>query len=142
MFREEDARIFETMTGKDVAPEEFMTEYLIRLRMFHRAGGSGSLGIVGMLDLCRSQGIGPPDGTKDNAKATDWRKVPISTKVRAVVNGKWVPGYFKGIAGSGTLAVLLDGDTVVREFGGTKVSLAPLEVPDVPDLPMGRKGRK
>jgi hypothetical protein len=140
MFREEDARIYEAMTGQPEASEDFMKEYMLWLRMSHRAGATGPLGVGAMVALARSQGVGPPDAAAKSEQNIDWRRIPKDTKVQAVVNGVKASGYFQGIAGSGTIAVLIEGDAVVREFGASRVEIAPLEIPDVPDTPKKKRG--
>ena len=141
MFREEDASIYAAMTGQEEASESFMKEYLLWLRMAHRAGATGPLGVGPMVCLCRSQGIGPPDGVQKVASNIDWRRIPRDTKVVVPLNGTKANGFFRGVADSGTIAVLVEGDTIVREFGASAAEIAPLEIPDVPDQPKRRRGK-
>jgi hypothetical protein len=131
----------ETLTrilGVDRIPEEIEAEYAIRISMYHRGGGSGPLGVIGLIDLSRSLGYAPP---KTDAKPDQfvWRDYPQdgTVRVEALYFGAWQPGIFLGFVEAGTLAVRLDGDDFVREcrpdmvrMVGIKEVIPPIEEPD------------
>jgi len=112
-------------------PEVVLTEYQLRLRMFHCDGNSGALGTVGIIDMLRSMKLGPPPRAQERA-SVDWSRIPMNGAVRVMarIDGKngmpnWVSGVYVGqVGGAGKLAVRLDGDVYVHEFRRDDVRIA------------------
>lgn len=110
-------------------PPAVVTEYRIRLRMFHSNGHSGPLGTIGLIDLLRSFKLGPKPLPLP-PRCVDWSRMPRNGSLRVeahvlLLNGvdEWRSGVFLGKVGVGGLAVRLDGDTYVHEFSGKDVRL-------------------
>jgi len=128
-----DEPVLLAITGQSRVSEEIAAEYEIRIGMYHRAGGSGHLGVIGLIDLVRSVGI-TPIPIIERPKKVDWRKYPQngSTRVEARFFGTWQPGAFLGFVEAGTLAVRLDDDVVVKECRSDMVRLAQDQSPRRP----------
>jgi hypothetical protein len=91
-----------------------MAEYDIWLRMFHRAGGSGGLGLQSLMALVRKLDRAPAKPAEKPADK-DWREVPPGSRVEALYHGEWHPGVYQGRVENGILAIKLDDDEFVRE---------------------------
>jgi hypothetical protein len=109
MIIPQDEATLRRITGRDSVPEIVEQEYRIRIRMYHSAGASGPLGIIGCIDLVRSLGLMPAT-LKENLTDVDWRKYQQDGTVKVEVGpfyGQWLKGVFVGFAPAGSIAVRL-----------------------------------
>ncbi len=135
MMVPQDEHCIQRMLGVDAIPDEIYTEYMIRLRMFHRfMSGGGPLGPIGCIDLLRSMEYSPPSlssGTGPNK--TDWRDVPLGTPVQIKNEGQWSPRNllfrFAGFVDFGTLAIQSPTGRV-DEYRKQNVRLVEDDLPD------------
>lgn len=127
MLTVQDEQLLGRLLGGNI-PDEVRRECAIRTRMFHSSGHSGPMGALGLIDAIRSLGYGPPEPVVVPVKV-NWREYPQdgSTKVEAKFFGQWMRGAFLGFVESGTLAVRLDDDGIVRECRPDMVRLAEVE---------------
>lgn len=102
-------------------PDSVITEYELRIRMFHCDGHGGGIGTVGLIDLLRSLGLSRASTDKPNHDV-DWSRVPMDGSVRVRVLDKttvgrraWRSGVFLGQVAMGGLAVRFDGEEYVTE---------------------------
>jgi len=123
--------------GGAALSEEVIQEYNLRLLMYHASGSSGALGAIGLIDLVRSLNYGPKP-VAYSEPLIDWRDYPSdgSTHVEARYMGIWQSGVFLGFVESGSLAVRLEGDPVVRECNRGMVRLRATDRPteDTPEV--------
>lgn len=113
------------MIGKE-PNAEVLAEYQERIQFYHRGGGSGPLGPLGLTDLLRYMGYSPPSHKKMDG-VTDWHAIQLRHPVEAYFFGQWIPGTFEGFVESGTLAIRLRDDPIVRECRRDIVRLAALD---------------
>lgn len=102
-------------------------EYIPRLRMFHREGVSGAMGVTALVDCLRAVGLGPPDHRELRAeleKEIDWTQVDTQSSVEIRVGGQVHYGQFMGLGNDGMLYVKIEGDPVLQELPRADVKLA------------------
>lgn len=136
MFLQQDLDTMMNVTGlsEDALMEnkELEHEYMLRLRMFHLDGNQGPLRGIAMIDCLRFCGIEPkPLEVKKTAALTDWRNVPVMTKVlvkrKLPADGSIVQvlGSYLGEFAMGRLAVRFEGSNMVEESSAIDVEIAP-----------------
>ena len=125
MIHEQDVNTIRRILGCEKTPEEVEKEYEIRSRMFHRAGGSGPLGVHQMIALVRSLKLAPPKGRTID-QVVDWgaQKQDGSVEVEVRYHDAWHRGKFIGWGDMNQLAVRLDGVIAIRSFPRGVVRLA------------------
>jgi len=134
----QDLLSIQRMLGESQTSLEIEHEYKVRLQMYHRDGNSGPLGTLGLLDMLRFLKLAPP-AAEERAPEIDWREMPQDGRVRVEARfwGSWMPGVFLGFIESGTLAIRLDHDPVIRECRKdmvrfVEISDSPFELPEPP----------
>lgn len=97
-------------------PEDVAEEVELRTRMYHRAGGSGPIGTLSIIEAVRHCGH-KPDLLPEKPVQIDWRQLPQdgSVRVEAKFFGQWLPGQFIGFVDYGNLAIRFDDDLIVKE---------------------------
>ena len=120
----QDLENLKSLLGMEDVPVTVMTEYRLRISMYHRAGGSGPLGLLPLLGMVRSLGYQGPE-PPEVVEPVDWRRVPAGTKVEVLAGGEKLRGWFLGTIEHGTLAVKLAGGGWVRECAKSAVSVLP-----------------
>lgn len=130
----DDAESLQRMLGLDVLPERVLIEYHLRISMFHRAGGNGPLGHLGLVEMCRALNLLPASLEKIETKV-EWGQIPVDGRARieADLLGAWRPGVFRGIGIGGAFVVELDGDPVYREVSRARIRL--VKVTDSAEIP-------
>lgn len=116
---------------EDQLTPEIEAEYLLRQQMYHARGGQGMLPVDMVIDMLRFCGHVPAATVKE-AKAVDWRKVPVGRAVIVDEQGQKVLGEYVGMLDLGTLAVRIAGRLNLPDFSTYQVSLAPDVIP--PDV--------
>ena len=120
-------------------PRKVERECKLWTRLYHSNGGNGPLGVIHLITLLRTLKILIPDVEEDIPATIDWGLYPQdgSVRVEARFGGTWAPGLFVGFVESGTLAVRIDHDAMIRECRADMVrfSVAPLPVEVDVDTP-------
>ena len=110
-------------------PEYVLTEYEIRLGMYHRDGASGPIGSLALIDMLRSMGLGLRPPAKEQP-GVDWARIPNDGSVRVLARintsdgEKQVSGVYKGRTRGGSLGILVDGDAYMHEVRPVNVRIA------------------
>ncbi|MEM9354589.1 MAG: hypothetical protein AAGB04_00105 [Pseudomonadota bacterium] len=123
-FLPEDHETIIQQLGTIEIPEGVFEEYRLRIKMYHASGSSGTLGPLAILDMLRHLGL-KPLRIVDEPKATDWRLEETGQRVVVTDDeGKNFNGVFSGYLGMGQLEVLVDGETMTRDFQSRQVRIA------------------
>lgn len=134
MIHPQDFADFQAMSGNRPLPAGFEQEYEKWLRMQHRRKQGGPLGAL-MVPLCRQFNVEPPDNVITDGRHVDWRNVKRGQRVIvAIKEGEQtrnVGGVFRSMGDHGTVCVVVDGDTWVREYPPFTVTLDFDVPPDV-----------
>lgn len=128
MVHPEDLDIFGRITGHRTLTPEFEEEYGLWLKMHHRNKGQGGIGSL-MIPLMRSLDIGPKAEPKFTEERINWAAVQPMTRILAHTDTGPKMGRYVGLREYGILAVLYDGDPMVRNIEPTKVKLVTDEEP-------------
>lgn len=119
MVTSTDEQSLGRLLGTDQIPEAVKQEVAIRTAWYHRAGGSGPIGILALIDALRYLNVKPPVVKRNLDGKIDWRGVPQDGSVRVEAGplfNQWHPGTFRGFGPNGMLLVYLDEDRRVMEF--------------------------
>ncbi len=124
MLHPDDEQDLCRILRREEVPEDLVAEYDVRIGMYHRAGASGPLGAIGLVDMTRALGY-EPKPSPDAPPQTDWRIQPKDgrTRVEVILDGEKRDGAFAGFAPAGMLAVEIDGIGDVRECSRLSVKL-------------------
>ncbi len=116
MIHRQDEFSIQRILGVSDLPTEVVSEYELRLSMYHRDGNSGPLGTIALIDMVRSLGL-RPEKVVERIAPVDWRNYPVdgTVRVQARFFGAWMPGVYLGPVEAGTIAVRLDGEDFVKE---------------------------
>lgn len=129
MLHPEDHQKLERILRTSTFSQSLLTEYDIRLRMFHACGASGPLGALGLIDLVRSLKLTPvvPEVVPEKI---DWRLIPRNGKVRVKAKffDSWVGGTYFGFGEDGTLEVQMDHEERRRHMPRHALRLADEEM--------------
>ncbi|MEO1615058.1 MAG: hypothetical protein AAFV88_04360 [Planctomycetota bacterium] len=131
MIVPEDHLCIQQMLGIEVIPKKIEEEYGIRIRMYHRQGAGGPLGVTGLIDMLRF--LGCSCGQAKFAKQSeqiDWRRIDEGTPVQVQVGNEWLTDHatFQGSVSAGSLAVERGGQ--IDEFNAFDVRLVKDQFPD------------
>lgn len=122
MVHPDDLDAFGRITGDRTLTPEFEAEYGIWLKMHHRNNGQRGLGSL-MIPLMRHMGIGPKADPLRTEDRINWAAIQPMTRVLAQTDTGPKMGHYVGLREYGILAVLYDGDPVVRQIEPFKLSL-------------------
>jgi len=133
MILPDDLDLIESMVGRqaldfDNLPKEFVEEYLTRLGMMSRAGKSGPLGPVAIMQLLRDMHISP-EGKTQLVTVKDWSNVASGTVI--VYEGR--RGIFQATSVAGMVLIKLDGYRAMTEVPASLVTLAVRKVDGIDD---------
>lgn len=117
MLIPEDEQMLCKILGVSALDADVVDEYQKRRKMYDRAGQSGPLGAVSLIDLLRHINKVAPGESKSAQQVVEWETLPQDgrTRVEARFFGGWVSGTFQGFVEHGTLAIRLDTDDYIRE---------------------------
>lgn len=104
-------------------PDKVLPEYMRRLTMYHRGGGSGPLGPLALVDMLRHLELGVEPAEKAD-EPVDWRTVEPGQRI--IVDdgfGVMSGATFRGVMGQGILEILIDGDAQIAEAPGRLVQI-------------------
>jgi hypothetical protein len=104
--------------------QNFMSEYMTQLRMYHRLhSGGGPLPPEILIPLMRQFSMESPSQKKAEREKIRWETVPTGTKIEVIIGGHRKSGVFQQLVSGGTLAVKIDGHARVLELPPTEVRL-------------------
>ena len=109
------------VTGWRDVSEKVRRDYDMWIRMKHRAGFPGPLGIL-LVPFLRSQNARPKE-EPERTEPTRWSTVDFGQVVQVFENGILKEGKFAGMMDGGMLGVRINGEAIVREFAQTSVQL-------------------
>jgi hypothetical protein len=115
VFNPQDEESLRRMLGAETGelPAFLEQEYQTRLRLFHKGGGSGPLGALGLTDLCRSLKLAPPK--QEEPVRLDLQKLKPGSPVKIRIRGEWERATYVGRGGDGKAAVRTE-DGITREW--------------------------
>lgn len=128
MIHPYNAEQIESITGlrQSQMSEEFVAEYTVWLRMFHRChSGGGALPVALLIPLLRSFDMATPSPELVASQKTRWDQVEVGTRIVATVAGNAVKGKFLQLVSGGTLGVKLEGIDRVMELTPANVKIDP-----------------
>ena len=117
----DDMRAIQNITGWDNVPEKHQRAYDAWIRMKHRSGFTGPLGLL-VVPFLWNQGIRPKAEPKRTTHI-NWRDIELGQRVKVYDNGVLREGVFAGLVEAGSVAARLDGEALVREFPSHLMSL-------------------
>lgn len=110
-------------------PTVIESEYMLRLRMKHRAGISGQLGLDGIISMLRFLQLSPPEVVGSQRNKTDWRQIEAGTMVTVNADGKEQSAEYMGRGAGGMLCIRFPAEDFIYEFPAFAVSLAKSDAP-------------
>lgn len=115
-------------------PSAVEEEYLIRLRMKHRSGITGRLGVDGIVAMLRYLNLEPPEVLGSQDRRTDWRVIEQGSAVTAFCDGVEKPAEFVTCTTGGMLGIRFPDESFVYEFPAHSIKLVKVDAPSDLDL--------
>jgi len=115
-------------------PKQVEEEYLTRIRMKHRGGTTGRMGIDGIVAMLRFLKFEPPEVVGSQNHRTDWRVIEQGSAVTVFCDNKEKTAEFVTCTAAGMLAIRFPDETFIYEFPTHSVKLVEVNVPEDLDL--------
>ena len=130
MMVPDDELLIQEILGINTIPDDILSEYALRIRMYHKQGAGGGLGPLALIDMLRFVGYSCESAKMIKpVERVNWREQKIGSVVEVRVDGLWLntPATFEGEVGGGILAVERFGK--IDEFNSFDVRLPASELP-------------
>lgn len=124
MIHEQDEYMIKVMVGAERITPAMEKEYEIRLRMYHRSGASGPLGVQGLIPMLRDLGAAPAEEKKEPTLDILQLKKGDPIVVVQPDDSLRSATYASGMRG-GSHSVLYEGDDTQSEVYGWQMRPVP-----------------